>query len=144
MGLPAADPYNLARFVSAQGNVYDDAIAEIRAGRKRSHWMWFVFPQLTGLGSSGLAQTYAVGSLNEAVAYLRHPILGPRYAECIGALLDLETTDPIEVFGAIDAMKLRSSLTLFALADGPASLGQAIGKFFDGEHDEATHKLLRT
>lgn len=106
----------LARFVDAQAGTYPTALAEIRRGEKRSHWMWFVFPQLVGLGRSPTARFYAITSLTEARDYLDHPLLGPRYVECVELLQELATCDPVAVFGATDALKLRSSLTLFEAA----------------------------
>jgi uncharacterized protein (DUF1810 family) len=132
----------LARFVEAQANVYDTALAEIRAGAKRSHWMWFVFPQLRGLGHSPTAHYYGIASLAEARAYLAHPVLGPRYLECVKALQALGGSDPVAVFGSVDAMKLRSSLTLFDAAGGPPLLDDALDRWFDGERDSATLLLL--
>src|SRR5579871_4076516 len=107
------DPHNLARFIAAQHGVYVRVLAELAAGRKESHWMWFVFPQIAGLGSSPTAQRYAIGSLAEARAYLAHPLLGARLRECAHALIDLPSRSASAIFGDIDAMKLRSSMTLF-------------------------------
>jgi uncharacterized protein (DUF1810 family) len=139
------DPYDLHRFVDAQdgGGTYSAALAELRAGAKRSHWMWFVFPQVAGLGRSPTAQHYAIRGLAEARAYLAHPVLGPRLRECARALTSLDTSDPVAVFGGIDAQKLRSSMTLFAAAatDEPV-FGQVLDQFFDGVHDPATTSRL--
>jgi uncharacterized protein (DUF1810 family) len=139
------DGYDLDRFVSAQdqGGTYDRALAELRAGRKQGHWMWFVFPQVAGLGSSPMAQHYAISSLAEARAYVDHPVLGPRLRECCTALLGLPTADPVQVLGHIDALKLRSSMTLFdrAAPDEPG-FGQMLDKYYDGEPDEATLSRL--
>lgn len=132
----------LSRFVEAQANVYETALAEIRAGAKRSHWMWFVFPQLRGLGRSPTAHYYGIASLTEARAYLNHPVLGPRYLECVKALQTLGDNDPVPVFGSVDAMKLRSSLTLFDAAGGPPLLDDALERWFDGERDATTLHLL--
>jgi uncharacterized protein (DUF1810 family) len=133
--------FDLARFVAAQdgGGTYERALAELRAGRKTSHWMWFVFPQIEGLGRSATAREYAISSLEEARAYLEHPVLGPRLRECADALLGLETGDPVVVMGSIDAIKLRSSITLFARAD-PAEerFPGVLRKFYGGAEDEAT------
>lgn len=132
---------DLERFVSAQGNgVYRRALAELRAGAKRSHWMWFVFPQLAGLGRSETARFYAIGNLAEARAYLAHPVLGPRLIECTEAMLSWAGRQSAEaILGPIDAMKLRSSLTLFEAAsnDVPA-FSRALDAFFDGVRDPAT------
>ena len=113
-----ADPHDLQRFVAAQneGGVYDFALAELRAGRKTSHWMWFVFPQLAGLGASAMSRTYAIGSLDEAAAYLEHPALGPRLRECASVLVGQSAGSAAEILGEVDAVKLRSSMTLFARA----------------------------
>ena len=134
-----SDPYDLQRFVDAQAATYDTALRELRAGDKRSHWMWFVFPQIAGLGRSATAQRYAITSLDEARAYLAHPVLGPRLVECAQALLDLDGCDPTAVLGPVDAQKLRSSMTLFALADpGQRAFGDVLDRCFRGERDEAT------
>lgn len=111
-----SDPYDLDRFGTAQAGSYETALAEIRRGAKRSHWMWYIFPQIAGLGRSEMAQRYAIQSLDEARAYLAHPVLGARLRECVAALQDLIGTTAEAVFGAVDAMKLKSSLTLFAEA----------------------------
>ena len=140
--LMAADPFQLDRFLAAQQDTYEPALAEIRRGRKRSHWMWFVFPQLAGLGRSAMALRYAIGSLDEARAYLDHPVLGERLRACVGALQDLHRSDPEAVFGPVDALKLRSSLTLFELAGGGRLFEAALDRWFDGRRDEATAKLV--
>jgi uncharacterized protein (DUF1810 family) len=139
------DAFGLQRFVDAQdgGGTYRDALAELRAGRKRSHWMWFVFPQIAGLGRSATAQHYAIGGLAEARAYLAHPVLGPRLLESARALTELDTGDAGAVFGGIDAQKLRSSMTLFAAAAPDEPLfGQVLEQYFDGARDEATTARL--
>ncbi len=138
---------DVSRFVAAQdeGGAYGRALAELRAGRKRSHWMWFVFPQVVGLGRSPTAQYYGVRGLEEARAYLAHPLLGPRLRECCEALLSLARADPVVVLGGIDAMKLRSSMTLFAAATGNGAgdpFRAVLEAFFDGEDDPATVALL--
>jgi uncharacterized protein (DUF1810 family) len=139
------DPYGLARFVAAQDayRTYDDATAELRRGRKTSHWMWFVFPQIAGLGFSPTAQRYAICSLDEARAYLAHPVLGPRLIECTGIVAATEGRTAEQIFGEIDAMKLRSSMTLFLRA-APSEPGFArvLGAYFDGEPDPATDRLI--
>lgn len=139
------DPFDLARFVEAQdaSRIHDRAVAELRAGRKESHWMWFVFPQVAGLGQSAMARRFAIGSLDEARAYLAHPVLGPRLRTCVSVLCALPGTDPVAIFGSIDATKLRSSLTLFARA-APAdeSFHAALARFFGGALDPATLGLL--
>ncbi len=137
---------DVERFVQAQddGGTYDRALAELRAGRKTSHWMWFVFPQVQGLGHSAMAQRYAVTGLDEAVAYLAHPVLGPRLRECCEALVALpEPATAVRVLGAVDGVKLRSSMTLFARAAPDEPLfGRVLDRFFDGEPDPATDVRL--
>ena len=131
----------LARFVDAQdaGGTHDSALRELRAGHKRSHWMWFVFPQVEGLGRSSTAQHFAVRGLAEARAYVAHPVLGPRLVEAARALVGQPSDDPVAVLGPTDAMKLRSSMTLFAAADPDQPVyGEVLERFFDGEADEAT------
>jgi uncharacterized protein (DUF1810 family) len=138
-----SDPFDLERFVRAQDGVYDQALAELRAGAKRGHWMWFVFPQLAGLGHSPMAQRYAVSGLEEARAYLAHPVLGPRLVECARALLGLPGRDPVRVLGSVDALKLRSSMTLFeAAAPDERVFAEVLERFYDGERDEATTTRL--
>jgi uncharacterized protein (DUF1810 family) len=136
---------DLQRFVAAQDQhgTYERALAELRAGRKTSHWMWFVFPQVAGLGRSATAQHYALASVDEAGAYLAHPVLGPRLLDCCSALLDLGTDDPQAVFGPVDATKLRSSMTLFERADPDQPVfGRVLEKYFGGERDDATLERL--
>ena len=140
------DPYRLERFVEAQdrGGTYRQAVAELRAGRKLSHWMWFVFPQIAGLGSSSMAQEFAIGSLAEARAYLAHPLLGPRLAAC-SQLLNAAAhgTSATEILGPVDAMKLRSSMTLFAAAAPEEhAFTDVLSRFFDGQPDQATLERL--
>jgi uncharacterized protein (DUF1810 family) len=138
------DPYDLDRFLKAQEETYDAALDELRAGRKQSHWIWFVFPQIAGLGSSPTAQHYAITSLDEAKAYLAHPVLGGRLHESLKVLQLLEETNADRIFGELDAMKFRSSLTLFAEADGGDPIVEAaLGRWFDGRKDEKTLQLLR-
>lgn len=140
-----ADPHDLQRFVAAQdrGDTYDFALAEMRAGRKTSHWMWFVFPQLAGLGSSAMSRTYAIGSLAEARAYLDHPVLGPRLRECADALVGQTGRSAREILGEVDAVKLRSSMTLFARAAPDEPLfGQVLDRYYDGRPDPETERLL--
>lgn len=136
------DPTTLDRFVEAQAPIYADALAEIRRGAKRSHWMWFVFPQLAGLGRSPQARLYGIHSIDEARAYLRHSLLGPRYLECVAALQDLPISDPVVVFGEVDAMKLRSSLTLFEVVEPLPLFEAALERWFGGVRDEATLEML--
>ena len=143
------DRHDLQRFVKAQAHIYGAALSEIRAGRKRSHWMWFVFPQLAGLGSSATAETYAIRSLAEARAYLDHPILGPRLTECVEAANGVRERSALDIFGYPDELKFRSCLTLFLLAAaGPkekAPFQRALDKYFGGQGDPLTaQKLGRT
>lgn len=139
---------DLERFVRAQdaGGTYASALAELRAGVKRGHWMWFVFPQVTGLGRSETARTYAVSGLPEARAYLHHPVLGPRLRECAEAVDGLRTRDPVQVLGSVDATKLRSSMTLFERAADDAAEAEPFARvlehFFDGRRDDATTGIL--
>jgi uncharacterized protein (DUF1810 family) len=135
---------DLERFVAAQAPVHAQVLAELRQGRKQSHWMWFVFPQIAGLGRSATAAHYALASVAEARAYLRHPLLGPRLVEATEAALVHRGRGAEAIFGPVDAIKLRSSMTLFeAAADGPAPFGEALEAFFGGERDAATLRLLR-
>jgi uncharacterized protein (DUF1810 family) len=140
------DPFDLQRFRAAQeqGGSYTTALAELRAGRKRSHWIWFVFPQLDGLGSSPMARRYAIRSLDEARAYLADDVLGPRLHACCEALLALDVNADAEaVLGGIDALKLRSSMTLFGLAaPGDSTFTQVLERYYGGQTDAATERLL--
>jgi uncharacterized protein (DUF1810 family) len=134
---------DLSRFVAAQRDVYARALGEIRAGRKRSHWMWFVFPQLAGLGVSATSRRYAIRDLAEARAYLEHPILGKRLVECGEAALGVEGRSAFEVFGSPDDMKLRSCATLFSRVSPPGSVfHRLLDKYFGGEPDDRTMSLL--
>jgi uncharacterized protein (DUF1810 family) len=136
--------YDLDRFLEAQENVYAEALEELRAGRKRSHWMWFIFPQFDGLGVSPTSRHYAIRSLDEARAYLHHPILGPRLLECTEAVNRLQGFSIRQVFGSPDDVKFRSSMTMFELASGPESVfASALTKYFDGEPDARTVELVR-
>jgi uncharacterized protein (DUF1810 family) len=140
------DPYDLERFVTAQdaGGTYGHATAELRRGRKTSHWMWFVFPQIAGLGQSPTSRRFAIRSLDEARAYLAHPVLGPRLIECAGIVAETQGRTAEQIFGGLDAQKLHSSVTLFLRADpGTPVLAQVLGRFFDGQPDQATDRQLR-
>ena len=136
------DPFDLQRFVDAQADVYADALAELRAGAKRSHWMWFFFPQIAGLGVSAMAQRYAIASRREAEAYLQHPLLGPRLIACTRAVLAVEGRSAHQIFGSPDDLKLRSSMTLFAAVAEGGIFAEALRKYFGGRPDEATLKAL--
>lgn len=138
-----SDPHGLTRFVEAQEGVYEQALAEIRAGRKRSHWMWYVFPQVKGLGSSPTSIQYAIGGDAEARAYLAHPVLGARLIECAEAALQIEGRSALQIFGSPDDLKLRSSATLFASVSAEGSVFQRlIDKYFDGTSDVRTIELM--
>jgi uncharacterized protein (DUF1810 family) len=132
----------LDRFVEAQEGVHERALREIRSGRKLTHWMWFVFPQIRGLGSSPMAQRYAIESLDEARAYLAHPVLGPRLIACAEAALAVPDGTASDIFGPPDDMKLRSSATLFERAGGPDVFARLLERFFGGERDAATLERL--
>jgi Uncharacterized conserved protein len=135
-------PYHLERFVEAQDGVYEYALDELRRGRKRRHWMWYVFPQVAGLGHSAMSQRYAIGSLDEARAYLAHPVLGARLREC-AAVVAAAPPGAEAIFGSIDAVKLRSSMTLFARADPDEPVFQAVlDRHFAGASDPRTDELL--
>lgn len=139
-----SDPFDLDRFVMAQATMYDIAFAELIGGRKVTHWMWFIFPQLRGLGRSSMAHRFGIDSLDEARAYLAHPVLGPRLRECVVAVLDSGETDLGAVFGSPDDMKFLSCMTLFSVVDGAADkeFGSALEKFTGGRKDERTLELL--
>lgn len=139
----ADDPFDLNRFVQAQEGVYAEVLAELRAGRKTSHWMWFVFPQLDGLGRSQTARFFAVKSLTEARAYLAHPVLGKRLRECTAAVLAVPGRTASEIFGSPDDIKFRSSMTLFERAEPECDLfSDALDRFFEGRRDRLTLDLL--
>ena len=141
----ADDPYNLNRFMEAQKDDYEQALAEIRGGRKRSHWMWYIFPQLDGLGFSSTSKRYSIKSIAEAEAYLAHPVLGPRLIECAEAVLGVEGRSALEIFGSPDDLKLRSCATLFASVSPAGSVfDRLLDKYFEGQRDEKTLDLLGT
>ena len=137
-----SDPFDLERFVQAQTNVYRGVVGELLAGRKRSHWMWFIFPQLAGLGFSAMSQRYAIASRAEAEAYLAHPVLGPRLIECTGLVLAVKDRAINAILGAPDDAKFRSSMTLFAAVSDKPIFAEAITKYFAGGHDHATLDIL--
>ncbi len=139
------DPYDLQRFVAAQdaGGTYDHATAELRSGRKTSHWMWFVFPQIAGLGYSSASRTYAITALEEAKAYLAHPVLGARLIECAAILTGVPGRTAEQIFGGVDAQKLRSSMTLFThAAPGEPVFRQVLDQYFGGVPDSATEQRI--
>jgi len=139
------DPYDLDRFVRAQQVDYDRALSEIRGGRKRTHWMWYIFPQIAGLGRSWASLHYAISGIGEAEAYLRHPVLGPRLLKCAEAVLHHEELTASAIFGHPDDMKLRSSATLFASVSPAGSpFHRIIDRFFQGQPDEKTCRLLQS
>ncbi|MFL5255357.1 MAG: DUF1810 domain-containing protein [Rhodopila sp.] len=134
-----SDPHNLKRFVDAQAPVIEQVIQELRNGQKTSHWMWFIFPQISGLGHSDTARFYAIGSRDEAEAYLAHPVLGPRLTECTRLVLAVTGRSAQAIFGTIDAAKFRSCMTLFgAIAPDPSLFQKALAKYYDVELDKAT------
>ncbi|HEY8358231.1 MAG TPA: DUF1810 domain-containing protein [Ramlibacter sp.] len=141
----ASDPHNLQRFTDAQTPVWDDVKAELAAGSKQTHWMWFVFPQLASLGRSSTARFYGIAGAEEARAYLAHPALGARLLECCELLMRVHDRSAIEIFGAVDAMKLRSCLTLFgaAAADPPPVFDACLARYFQGQRDASTLDLLQ-
>jgi uncharacterized protein (DUF1810 family) len=141
----AGDVHNLNRFVEAQEDDYEQALAEIRSGRKQSHWMWYMFPQFDGLGVSSTSKRYSIKSMAEAEAYLAHPVLGPRLLECAEAVLGVDGRSAFEIFGSPDDMKLRSCATLFACVSPKGSVFERLlGKYFEGERDSKTLRLLGT
>ena len=142
MTQPPGNGSQLQRFIEAQQGVYDRALAELRAGAKRSHWMWFVFPQLKGLGRSATAQHYGIASRAEAEAFWRHPLLGARLRECTERVLAVEGRSALQIFGPPDDLKFRSCMTLFAQVTGEPVFRKALDRFFAGNTDEQTLRLL--
>ena len=141
----SGDPYNLGRFVQAQEEDYEQALSEIRSGLKRSHWMWYIFPQFEGLGVSSTSKRYSVKSVAEANAYLAHPVLGPRLVECAEAALRVEGLSAAEIFGSPGDMKLRSCATLFGFVSSEGSVfDRVIDKYFCGQRDDRTLRLIGT
>ncbi|MGA1982618.1 MAG: DUF1810 domain-containing protein [Acidobacteriaceae bacterium] len=139
MAAPASDPNNLQRFLDAQAPVFSQVFAELREGRKRTHWMWFIFPQIAGLGSSPMAQHFAISGRAEALAYLAHPTLGPRLRECTELVNQIPNRTIADIFGYPDDLKFRSSVTLFAaVAPGEAVFRAALDRYFAGQPDPAT------
>jgi uncharacterized protein (DUF1810 family) len=139
-----ADPFTLERFVTAQAPVFETVLAELRAGRKRTHWIWFIFPQLAGLGRSSTARFYGIGSLEEARAYLAHPVLGPRLDQCTRVVLESESPSLNAIFGSPDDLKFGSCMTLFSLAAGDPDnpFRQALDRWSEGQPDEQTLSLI--
>ena len=139
----ADDPYDLNRFVQAQKADYEQALSEIKSGRKCSHWMWYIFPQFEGLGFSAISKEYSIKSVAEAEAYLRHPVLGPRLTECAEAVLSVKGRSAYDIFGSPDDMKLRSCATLFACVSPAGSVfDRLLDQYFRGERDHKTLRLL--
>ena len=136
------DPFDLNRFVQAQAAVYPAVVAELRRGRKQSHWMWFIFPQVAGLGFSAMSQRYAIASRAEAEAYLAHDVLGPRLLECTALVLAVKDRTINAILGAPDDAKFRSCMTLFGAVSDNAIFGEAIAKYFSGARDPATIEIL--
>ena len=138
------DPFGLKRFISAQEGVYERVLSELKSGRKRTHWMWYIFPQIDGLGSSPTAKRYATKSTEEARAYLGHPVLGARLFECTETVLAIKECSADEIFGYPDNMKLKSCMTLFATVSDPGSVFKhVIDKYFDGQLDDNTIRILK-
>ncbi|SHE75277.1 Uncharacterized protein, DUF1810 family [Microbulbifer donghaiensis] len=138
-----SDPFDLQRFVEAQSHNYDAALAELSAGQKRSHWMWYIFPQFRGLGHSAMAQRYAIKDLEEARAYLDHPVLGPRLKDCCEQLLQVEGRSAHEIMGSPDDIKLRSSMTLFSVVeDGSSVFDRVLNKYYDGQPDSRSLEII--
>jgi len=145
MSAAADDPHDLNRFVGAQESDYQRALAELRNGRKRSHWIWYIFPQIDGLGFSSTAKHYAIKSLDEAKAYLAHPVLGQRLAECADALLKIENRTAHQILGSPDDLKVRSCATLFAAVSPAGSVFERVlEKYYDGERDDKTVQLTNS
>lgn len=132
------DPYRLQRFVDAQRTTFEQALTELQAGRKRSHWMWFIFPQIEGLGHSAMAQEYAISGMDEARAYVRHPLLGQRLRACTQAVNNVEGRSIDDIFGYPDNLKFHSSMTLFAATNEDPVFERALGKYFQGTSDRST------
>jgi uncharacterized protein (DUF1810 family) len=137
-----SEPYDLKRFIDAQENVYANVIIELKAGRKRSHWMWFIFPQIAGLGFSAMAQSFAIASRKEAIAYLAHAVLGPRLLECTSLVLDVKGKSIHDILGTPDDLKFRSSMTLFGAISQHPLFSQAIAKYYPDGNDPATVDIL--
>jgi uncharacterized protein (DUF1810 family) len=139
----ASNPIDLSRFTSAQENIYATALAELRSGRKRSHWMWYIFPQIDGLGHSATSKHYAIKSVEEARQYLNHPVLGKRLLECAEAVIAIEERSIAEIFAYPDNLKLKSSMTLFAYVTPPRSVfSRVLDKYFNSDQDVLTLQLL--
>jgi uncharacterized protein (DUF1810 family) len=137
------DSYNLARFIDAQEGVYDEVLGELHRGKKATHWMWFIFPQIAGLGHSEISDRFSISSINEARAYLEHPILGSRLSECVDLVMQIDGKSAAQIFGYPDDLKFRSCLTLFSIAGESSSIYQyALDKYFDGEPDSRTLDAL--
>lgn len=134
--------YNLNRFIEAQSNIYGQVVEELRQGRKTSHWMWYIFPQIKGLGHSATAMYYAISSLDEATQYLNHPVLSNRLIECCRILLGLENKTAEDIFGSVDAMKLKSCMTLFSLVSNNLVFNRVLNKYYKGIKDSATLKIV--
>jgi uncharacterized protein (DUF1810 family) len=143
VGNEKKDPFDLERFILAQEDVYERALAELRNGRKRSHWMWFIFPQIAGLGRSEASVRYAIGGLDEASAYLVHPLLGSRLLECCEALLSHKQLSAAQIFGSPDDMKLHSSMTLFDVVSTHSVFDQVLNRYFRAQRDKNTLQILR-
>lgn len=144
MGETATDPFDLSRFLYAQEGVYPQVLQELGRGRKSGHWIWYVFPQIAGLGRSPTSRLYSIASIGEANAYAAHPVLGPRLVECTELVLDVEGETAEQIFGSLDAMKFRSSMTLFAASDAESDVfDRALEKYFGGSPDPLTEQAIR-
>jgi uncharacterized protein (DUF1810 family) len=142
---PADDPFQLGRFLAAQAPIYNQALDELRQGQKRSHWMWYIFPQIDGLGHSATTRHYAIKSIEEARRYLAHPVLGPRLTECAEALLSVRGRSASQIMGYPDDRKLQSSMTLFETVAGPGSVfGRVLDRYYNGERDRRTLEILES
>ena len=141
--LDANDPFDLNRFITAQEKIYDRVLAELRNGKKRTHWMWYIFPQLTGLGHSKTTKYYAIKSPKEAIAYLNHPLLGSRLTECANTILAIEGKTVSQIFGHPDDRKLKSSMTLFSQVSTNPVFVRVLDKYFSGDRDDRTIQLLK-
>jgi len=137
------DPFNLSRFIDAQEDVYTDVLDELKRGKKTGHWMWFIFPQMEGLGHSPMSERFSISCINEAKVYIEHPVLGPRLLECVALVMKVEGRSAEQIFGYPDDLKFRSCMTLFSIVDEADSIYQcALDRFFDGKPDPKTLKAM--
>lgn len=144
MGETATDPFDLSRFLYAQEGIYPQVLHELGRGRKSGHWIWYIFPQIAGLGRSTTSRLYSIASIDEASAYVAHPVLGPRLVECTELVLNVEGMTAAQIFGSLDAMKFRSSMTLFAASNAEIDVfDRALEKYFSGSPDPLTEQAIR-